>query len=335
MSNAYINQILFHFPTKLRLENPFTSPFGSPTLVPLYGIAQHSKTKVDAEYIRGLSPLMLTEERLSNILLGSTSCEIEPPSSCPPHHPPNPLPPVCEIEHKNDCEIEPKPDYPPHPPTQIQTDFERTNKRFQHQSNTLFWSIYEVENPTEAFLGTKANAEVEHRLKVVAELKKTPKRLKETNSKLTAEQTQGLMGAMLVAKEDKIDFCIAYAAYYNKPIVVVYQQTYCVFSPTIDVDLEDEDVILLYATKPESAKRVVYSSEKNLTREMVKGIVQTKIMGPLKAMSNYKNPDLDELAAKMNIAVKYKEESGKEKRRKKEDIYNDIKLAIHKDQYGS
>jgi hypothetical protein len=296
MSNAYINQILF----------------------------QHSKTKVDAEYIRELSPLMLTEERLSNILCST---------SCPPH-PPNPLPPI-----QNDCEIEPKPDCPPHPhphpPTQIQTDIGRTNKRFQHQSNTLFWSIYEVENPTEAFLGTKANAEVEHRLKVVAELKKTPKRLKETNSKLTAEQTQGLMGAMLVAKEDKLDFCIAYAAYYNKPIVVVYQQTYCVFSPTIDVDLEDEDVILLYATKPESAKRVVYSSEKNLTREMVKGIVQTKIMGPLKAMSNYKNPDLDELAAKMNIAVKYKEESGKEKRRKKEDIYNDIKLAIHKDQYGS
>jgi len=273
----------------------------------------NSKNKVDAEYIQELSPLMLSEERLRHL-----SCYEE--ATIPLVEEPQTLLPL------------PLPT--PTPASTTKNGFEQTKRRIGHSLNTLFWSIYEVEHPEDAFLGTKANAEVEHRLKVVAELKKTPKRLKETNSKLTAEQTQGLMGAMLVAKEDKLDFCVAYAAYYNKPIVVVYQQTYCVFSPMVNVDLEDEDVILLYATKPIGAKQVTYVSEKNFTKEMMRDIVNTKTMGPLKAMSNYKNPELDELAAKMNIAVKYKEESGKEKRRKKEDIYNDIKLAIHKDQFG-
>jgi hypothetical protein len=49
-------------------------------------------------------------------------------------------------------------------------------------------------------------------------------------------------------------------------------------------------------------------------------------------MSNYKNPELDEIASKLKIDIKHKDESGKEKRRKKEDIYNDIRVAIHFDQ---
>jgi hypothetical protein len=194
----------------------------------------------------------------------------------------------------------------------------------------LFWSIYEIENPKEAFLGTRANAEVEHRLKVVASLKQTPKRLKETNSKLTIEKTQALIGSMLVAKEDQLDFCIAYAVYYCKPIVVVYPKTYRVFSPTVDVDLADEDVILLYASKPDYSKSVFYESEKNATPELLAKIVETRIRTPLNSQSTYKAQELDDIAAKLNVATTAVV-AGKEKRRKKDEIYNDILVSTHND----
>ena len=198
---------------------------------------------------------------------------------------------------------------------------------------SLFWSIYELQHPEEAFLQTRANTEIEYRIKVIDALKKTPKRLKETNSKLTLEQTQAIFGAMLTAKEDRIDFCIAYAAYHNKPILVVYSKSYTVFSPTVEVDLSDiDDVIVIYASQSQSGKKsVFYTPERNLTQDVLQQITETKVAGPLKSMSTYKNPELDEIASKLQIATRTSESDKKEKRRKKEDIYNDIRVAIHDD----
>jgi hypothetical protein len=283
MSNAYINSILFGF----------------------------SKTDVNDEYIRGMLPYMLSEERLKIIEEKEKERGMkEPELLSVPSEKPTTLNPL------------------------VKPDRIIFAERKKHNQNSLFWAIYEVEYPEEAFLGTRANAEVEHRLKVVTELKKTPKRLKETNSKLTIEQTQALFGSMLVAKEDKLEFCAAYSAYYNKPIIVVYQKTYRLFSPMIDVDLKDEDAIILYANKPEyeKGKHIVYSSEKNPSSKIICDIMENKVMGPLKTMSNYKNSELDDIARKFGIQITLKTDSGKEKRRKKEDIYNDIKVAIHNDQ---
>jgi len=264
----------------------------------------HSKHAVTEEYIQALLPLMLTDDCVkgheSNV--SNIPTTIKEPVPGP----------------------DPEPVKPPTP-----TPITKIASRFDQKTRTLFWSIYELENPEEAFLRTRANIEIEHRIKVIDALKKTPKRLKDTNSKLTLEQTQSLFGAMLTAKEDRTDFCIAYAAYYNKPIVVVYQKSYCVYSPSVDIDLS-EDVILLYASKPEGSKAISYTPEKGQTQSVIAEIVRTKITGPLKAMSNYKTPELDEIAAKLKIAVK-QVDSGKEKRRKKEDIYNDIRVAIHND----
>jgi hypothetical protein len=258
----------------------------------------NSKTQVNEDYIRGLEQYMLTADRLQHI---------------PKDEPQVPTVALATEDAK---------------PPQIEQKAPEPRRR--QKNNSLFWSIYEIENPKEAFLGTRANAEVEHRLKVVASLKLTPKRLKETNSKLTIERTQALLGAMLVAKEDNIDFCIAYAVYYCKPIVVVYPTTYRVFSPMVDVDLVD-DVILLYASKPESARTVLYESEKNATPELIAKIVESRVRIPLAAQSTYKAQELDEIAAKLHIATNSESASGKEKRRKKEDIYNDILVATHND----
>jgi NADH dehydrogenase/NADH:ubiquinone oxidoreductase subunit G len=264
----------------------------------------NSKEEVTAEYIEGLLPLMLTTDFAT------------------PNQPSNPIEDLVHIQ---------EPIVTTTPDDKIRSG---SNPRRQLNTNSLFWSIYEVENPEEAFLGTKANAEIAHRIKVIDELKKTPKILKETNSKLTIDQTQALFGKMLTAKEDNLDFCIAYAAYYKKPIIVVYKTTYRVFSPTVEVNIsEEEDPIVLYATKQDSSKNVTYDSEKNLTQDILQNIINSRAMGPLRSMSSYKNPELDELAAFFKIPITQDSQStrSKEKRRSKEDIYNDIKVAIHND----
>ena len=298
MSNAYINQVIFG----------------------------NSKENVNDEYVRELMPLMLTDERMkrfqSNVeqSLQQQSQSLQQQSQSLQTGP-YPIDFQSTENLVADRIL----------PETKEVIFEKKS-RFQPKKNSLFWSIYELEHPEEAFLGTKANAEVDHRLKVVASLKPTPKRLKETNSKLTIEQTQALLGSMLVAKEDKLDFCIAYAVYYNKPIMVVYEKTYRVFSPMVDVVLEEEDVILLYASKPDSSKFPIYTAEKNLTPDMIRTTVRTKIQGPLRSMTSYKTPELDELAAFFQVPIKFRENDiSKEKRRKKEDVYNDIKVAIHND----
>jgi hypothetical protein len=268
----------------------------------------NSKDLVDEAYIRGLEEFMMTDERARELISNTKSEVIQLPQQ-------NPV--ITSL------------------PTQPQVFLQEKKTRYQPVKNSLFWSIYEIENPEEAFLGTRANAEVENRLKVVAELKKTPKRLKETNSKLTIEQMQALLGSMLVAKEDKLEFCIAYAAYYNKPIVVVYEKTYRVFSPLVDADLAEEDVIVLYASKHDFSNQVIYRAEKTATKELISKVTKTRVLGPLRSMSSYKNPELDELAGFFQIPVTFLENRGitgtKEKRRKKEEVYNDIKLAIHND----
>jgi len=329
MSNVYLNQVIFG----------------------------NSKVQVDDEYVRELLPLMLTDERMKRFQSNIVNNDIDSHPSCKSNDQHAVTEPVkVLVSEKKEIVLEER------------------KPRFQQHKNSLFWAIYELEHPEEAFLGTKANAEVDHRLKVVASLKSTPKRLKETNSKLTIEQTHALLGSMLVAKEDKLDFCIAYAAYYNKPIMVVYEKTYCVFSPMVEVDVhlfsfksphkriedsrkgaemnetsaadfaskmrngvKDEEVILLYASKPTSMKHVIYSAEKTptLVQDIISEIMKTKVMGPLRSMSSYKTQELDEIAAMLNVPTKQVEtdEKGrhKEKRRKKEDVYNDVKVAIHKD----
>jgi hypothetical protein len=199
--------------------------------------------------------------------------------------------------------------------------------RPQKQGNSLFWAIYAHENPAEEFLRpSAANVEIETRLKIVASLKQTPKRLKDTNSKMTLESTQALLGSMLTAREDKLEFCIAYSVYFGKHILVVYPTTYQLFSPYTTAEIEDDDhVIILYASKKQ---KIFYSAEPNPTKQMADTIIRTKLT-LLKAQSNYKIPELESVANRLNIATK----TAEGKRRKKEDVYNEIRLAIHNDMH--
>ena len=107
---------------------------------------------------------------------------------------------------------------------------------------------------------------------------------------------------------------------------MVYPTTYQLYSPSTTTEIEDDDhVIILYASKKQ---KIVYSAEPNPTKQMADKIIQSKLT-VLKAQSNYKTPELESVAMKLNIATK----TAEGKRRKKEDVYNEIRLAIHNDMH--
>jgi len=186
--------------------------------------------------------------------------------------------------------------------------------------NTLFWSIFlsvhEYGEYMEA-LRRSGNREVEEKIRMVDSLKKSPKVLKETNAKLTLEQTQALYGSLLTSREDRIEFCAAYAAYYKRTIWLIYPKTYRVYSPTTEVSL-DSDTIAVNVT-PGPKHTFVYTLDQEPD---IKALVGERT-GILNAQSKYKTAELVDIANKMGLPVAPKT--------KKQEVYDAIRVAIHKD----
>ena len=292
MSNAYLNTILFG----------------------------HSSASVNAAYVEALIPYMYTKEWVPPVQDAKPQVQPQVPSV----QAPNP-----SVEQK-DSPLEPKVPVVEHKvPVVEHREFRTITREPRALKNTLFWAIYEQECPGEAFLNPYSiNVEIETRVRVVDTLKKTPKRLKDTNSKLTQEATQALFGAMLTAKEDKLEFCVAYSVFFNKHILIVYPNTYRIFSPDLSTEIEDDDhVIILHATVISPSQKAVYKGEPNGSKQMADEIMRTHT-APLKPQSHYKTPELESIAEKWEIPTR----TIGNKRRKKEDVYNDIRLAIHTDQ---
>jgi hypothetical protein len=186
--------------------------------------------------------------------------------------------------------------------------------------NTLFWSIYmathEYVDYMEA-LRRSGNCEIEEKLRMVDSLKKSPKVLKETNAKLTLEQTQALYGSLLTSREDRIEFCTAYAAFYKKTIWLMYPKTYRVYSPNVEVSLDSDAIVV--NVEPGPKHTFVYRLDQESDIKALVG-ERTGILG---AQSKYKMDELVPIAEKLGLTVAPKT--------KKQEVYDAIRVAIHKD----
>lgn len=189
--------------------------------------------------------------------------------------------------------------------------------------NTLFWSVflavYEDGEYMEA-MRRSGNREVEEKVRMVDSLKKSPKVLKETNSKVTLEQTQALYGSLLTSREDRIEFCTAYAAFYKKTIWLLYPKTYRVYSPTVDVSLESDAIVI--RVEPGPKHTFIYSLDQNVAD--IPALIRERT-GLLNAQSKYKMDELVEIAGKIGVTVVPKA--------KKQEVYDAIRVAIHNDMH--
>jgi hypothetical protein len=188
--------------------------------------------------------------------------------------------------------------------------------------NTLFWSVFLAVHEYGEYMEAvrrSGNSEIEEKVRMVDSLKKSPKVLKETSSKLTLEQTQALYGSLLTRREDRIEFCTAYAAFYKRTIWLIYPKTYRVYSPTVDVSLDSDAIVI--RVEPGQKHAFIYSLDQESD---IRALVGERT-GLLQAQSKYKTDELATIAGKLRLPV--------EPKAKKQEVYDAIRVAIHKDMH--
>jgi hypothetical protein len=173
------------------------------------------------------------------------------------------------------------------------------------QENTLFWCLFIGVYGYTDYLKIEHkynNAEIEEKQALVEALGKTPRRLKETNHRITNQSIQELLSGVMVAKHDTLFSIIAYSVYYGRQVIVIFENnTYVRFRP--EMETESNIVFLHCRVGP---RRNIYSVELEPSKERMveiseKGVELESYLKPLKGISSYKMPELEEIAKKIGV----------------------------------
>jgi cell division protein FtsB len=171
------------------------------------------------------------------------------------------------------------------------------------------------------------NRELEEKQKIMETLSKTPKKLKEGNHKLTNDNIQEILSGLLVATKEEIMHLVAYSAYYNRIIYLVFTHSYLIFSPTKETAVDSTNILSVYIlnqTRKHPKYGGSYYPEFNPTLEKMENIHNSKIhlehyAKPFKGVSAYKLPELEEMATKTGMF-----ENGVPAKYKKKELYDKI-----------
>ena len=192
-------------------------------------------------------------------------------------------------------------------------------------ANTLFWSIFIGHHGYTEYMqiGSKyLNREMDEKQAIVKSLAATPKRMKQSNYKITNVAIQEIMAEMSILQHDKFMNGVAYASFYEKTILLVFDHSYMVFRPTCDDSSSfDTENTIVVVQQPENARRKrMYGVVPEVTDEVIAGVVNTKIRlenytKPMKGMSTYTISDLESMICKIpSLEVQWREKTGKWKK---------------------
>lgn len=210
----------------------------------------------------------------------------------------------------------------PPPPTNItmaktviqQQQDQKQSKRLYTGSSeqSLFWSVFIAVKGYGEYMREQrraANVWIEERMRIVDSLKKAPRQMKESNHKLSLEKIQALFSGMMTSRQDKEEDGILYAAYYNIPIVILYDKTAVIFDTESARYATTDTVIYLRAS---GTPRIDRSGRRQIEYSLVDadklgGVRESILSGDtfvvdnlgngLKGISTYKT---DELLAKLD-----------------------------------
>lgn len=122
-------------------------------------------------------------------------------------------------------------------------EYNRISPLRESGPNQLFWCIYIAHYGYKHYLEAvhygATNIEMREKSAISEFLSKNPKRMKNTNYKLSVSATQELAGKFMVQPRDTVDMCIAFSVYYEATIYLVYSNRYLVFYPTLMADDSD------------------------------------------------------------------------------------------------
>jgi len=177
---------------------------------------------------------------------------------------------------------------------------------YPQKENSLFWCIYSACYGVDEFhmIGSRyQNRELDEKQKIIQFIKQNPKKLKESNHKVTNIMIQELLSALMIQKMASLQDCIAYSIFYNKRIYVVKNAMYFIYRSTETETYSCENTIVIYCKNDKE-----YGLDLEVNEEKIDHIVNNKIRifnseKPLKSLSEYKIPDLEKMALILGIPV--------------------------------
>lgn len=186
----------------------------------------------------------------------------------------------------------------------------QTTTRFApRKPDSLFWSLFIAHNGVSEFsqIGNKyMNREMEEKTRIMEFLGANRALLK--SMKITAATGQEMMGDLMTNKQTTLFMVPAFAMYYKTRIWVVSEEskTYYEFAPHAG-DTTDSPVYVLYRNKG-SHKFANYAAEVQVTPEILEQLrgqllLLDTVAKPLKGVSSYKLPELEEMVDKLGVKL--------------------------------
>jgi len=194
------------------------------------------------------------------------------------------------------------------------------------QQDSLFWCIFIIINGFNEYNQISRNygiVELEIKKKIADFLKDNSHKMKETNYKITKVKIQEIMSELLTSqKMTSFDCLLSLCVFYKINIVIVFSNDKIM---TEFISSTDEETPFYILNKDSYGKYKVNIEKKNWKeiQEMKKTrVCLDNYTKPIKSISNYTIPNLEDLAMKLgvfDITKKYK----------KQELYELINNTIH------
>jgi hypothetical protein len=184
------------------------------------------------------------------------------------------------------------------------------------QQDTLFWSLYIINYGYNDYLQIDHNygvKELEEKQKISKFMKENVVRIKNTNYKLTNVAIQEVLSELLTSQKETSLLClIVMIVYYNINILIINENTKCMLEfwcnkdriPSTNSSSEESDALTYVLYKTDNGKyKLQYenigSFQINDLKE--KYVVLESYNKYIKAISNYKVEELEDMAKKFDV----------------------------------
>lgn len=173
------------------------------------------------------------------------------------------------------------------------------------QQDTLFWCIYIIINGYNEYNEIQRNygvVELDIKKKIADFVKENQSKMKNTNYKITKIATQEIMSELLTSqKMTSYECLIAMCVFYKINIIIVYSNDKIMLE---FISSNDEEIPFYILYKDAYGKYKVNIETK--TWKEVQEMKQTRVcldnyLKPMKSISNYTIPNLEELATKLGV----------------------------------
>ena len=169
------------------------------------------------------------------------------------------------------------------------------------RNDTLFWSCYIGIYGNKQYSeipGRYGNAEMEEKQRISTYLQNNPSKLKNTNQKMTKAKTQEIISEVLVNAKISLDALPAICIYYKTRIILLKDDSLYL---NICPNDECEKTIVLRKTNDNKYAIELDATDEKISKIETECILLVHHEKPLKAISNFKIDDLNELADRVKI----------------------------------